>query len=173
LPFYKELLTVLGHYTRFYTRHPSGAFNRAKRKTKTQKAISRFPFVSTCVRPVGQEDPGKLHYFGADPDAALAKYTSQRDDLQAGRIPHAQRDGLTIRQLVNKSLTSKWLLVNSGELTLRSWRDYYVCCERLVDVFGKTRLVIDLGAADFDRLKADLGKNGNSPITVGNEVHRI
>jgi len=42
---------------------------------------------------------GTRHYFGRldDPDAALAKYQRQRDDLYAGRKPRDTGDGYTIR----------------------------------------------------------------------------
>jgi integrase len=122
---------------------------------------------------------GKLHCFGPlrDPEAALAKWLQQKDDLLAGRTPRVQGDGLTIRELVNKFLTSKRLLVGTdavpGELSMRSWNDYHRCCmQTIVPAFGKTRLVTDLAADDFDRLKAKLAAKAG-PVTVGNEVNRI
>jgi hypothetical protein len=76
---------------------------------------------------------------------------------------------LTLKDLVNRFLTSKRMMVNARELTARSLRDYYVTCERLLDTFGKSRLVIDLDVDDFERVKTKLTTTG-SPITVGNEV---
>ncbi len=59
-----------------------------------------------------------------------------------------------------------------GELTARSWRDYYDTCQRLVKIFGKARLVSGLMPSDFDRLKAKFART-RSPVTVGNEVNRV
>jgi integrase len=117
---------------------------------------------------------GRLHHFGPgdDPDGALKRYLDQRDDLRAGRTPRVQKQGLTVRDLINEFLNSKRLLLEARELTARSWRDYHVSGLLVARVLGKTRIVADLDAADFDRLKAELAK-GRSPVTVGNEVGRI
>src|SRR5664279_3605294 len=98
---------------------------------KPNKPYPDFPLFPHATRRWAKKIRGKLHYFGpwADPDGALQKYLDQRDDLHAGRTPRVQKDGLTIRDLVNQFLTSKRLMVDGGELTLRSWRDYHVTCE--------------------------------------------
>ena len=80
-----------------------------------------------------------MRYFGTDPDAALAKYLDQRDDLQAGRTPRTKSDELTVRDLANRFLTSKKTLLGSGELSPRTWGHYYLTCEILVGAFGKAR----------------------------------
>jgi hypothetical protein len=74
---------------------------------------------------------GRLHYFGkwADWEAARNKYLNERDDLYAGRTP-CNGDGLTVKQLVNRFLTSKQRLVDSGEIQPRTFQDYYDDCER-------------------------------------------
>jgi len=74
-------------------------------------------------------------------------------------------DGLTVRDLVNKFLTTKRHLVDTRELTARSWADYYSTCKRVVESFGKNRLVDDLAADDFERLRASFAKN-RSPVTL-------
>ena len=65
---------------------------------------------------MGKAGPGKVHYFGpwSEPDAALTKWLTEKDDLLAGREP-SSGEGLTIRQLVNHFLTSKkrWSKVGS------------------------------------------------------------
>ena len=72
---------------------------------------------------MGQEDQGKLHYFGpwADPNAALQKYLDQRDDLHAGRTPRVQGDGLTAAELANSFLTSKEHLRETGDIANRTF----------------------------------------------------
>jgi integrase len=117
---------------------------------------------------------GKLYYFGpwSDPDGALAKYLSEKDDLHAGRTPDYTRDGLTIWRLCAKFLETKTLARNAGELSPRSLDDYDATCERVCKAFGKNRLVPDLGPDDFQRLRAKLVKLWG-PVRVGNEVNRI
>jgi integrase len=98
---------------------------------------------------------GKLHYFGPwdDPDAALAKYLEQKDYLHAGKTPPVTGDGLTMADLCNRYLTSKKYKMEAGEITARYFRDLFATCERVVNTFGRTRLVSDLAADDFERLK--------------------
>jgi hypothetical protein len=74
-------------------------------------------------------------------------------------------------ELCNRFLTAKRLLVDSGELAPRSWADYLATAGRLVKVCGRTRLVVDLDASDFDRLRAALAKTRGA-VGIGNEVGR-
>jgi integrase len=103
---------------------------------------------------------------------ALEVYEKQAKYLHEGRTPPVEKDGLKLEDLVNRFLTGKRLLVDSGELALRSWRDYYITVEILLGVLDKTRLVIDLTPDDFDRVKAELAKT-NGPVSVGNEINRM
>jgi integrase len=110
---------------------------------------------------------GRAHYFGkvaSDPDGekALEEWLRVKDDLLAGRTPRPKGDGLTVRALVNRFLTEKLGLLDSGELSRRAWEDYYRSCERIISVFGRTRPVIDLAAEDFSRLRQDFAKTHGS-----------
>ena len=146
----------------------------AKRPEKPSKPYTDFPLFAHQTRRWAKKIRGKLHYFGpwADPQGALAKYLDQHDDLHAGRTPRVQGDGLTVRDLVNRFLTSKRCLRDTRELTERTFTDYYSCCARLVEVFGATRLVANLAADDFERLRASLAEKWG-PTAVGNEVQRV
>jgi integrase len=140
---------------------------------KPKKPYPDFPLFPHATRRWAKKIRGKLHYFGSwnDPNAALKKYQDQRDDLQAGRTPRVSDDGLTIRNLANRFLTSKQNLVNTDELTQRTFNDYYITCERLISEFGRNRLVTDLASDDFERLRASLSKS-RGPVALGNEVQR-
>jgi len=46
--------------------------------------------------------------------AALDKWLAQKDDLLAGRTPRPASDGLTVRDLANRFLTTKRLQANAG-----------------------------------------------------------
>ena len=112
-------------------------------------------------------------YFGPwdDPDAALAKWLRQKDDLLAGREP-SNGEGLTIRQLANRFLTSKKRLVESGELTPRTLDDYERTCARVLETLGPSRIVTSLRPADFEKLRAKLAKT-HGPVALGNDITRI
>ena len=117
---------------------------------------------------------GKLHYFGPwrDPDAALQRYLDQRDDLHAGRTPRVQGDGLTVKDLVNRFLTTKRHLADAGEITERTFSDYHATCALVTTQFGLSRLVSDLASDDFEQLRASFSDK-NGPVTIGNLVNRV
>jgi integrase len=117
---------------------------------------------------------GKFHYFGKwdDPDGALQRYLDQKDDLYAGRVPRVKREGLTVKDLVNRFLTFKRARVDTGELVQRSWADYHRACARVLAVFGKDRLVNDLDESVFGELRTALAKT-LGPVALGNEIQRI
>src|SRR5207249_3162659 len=96
----------------------------------------------------------------------------QRDDLHAGRTPRVEADGLTVRDLCNRFLTTKRHLLDTHEITPRTWQDYYGTCVALVAAFGKTRLVADLAADDFERLRARLADRYGA-VRLGNEIQRV
>jgi len=103
---------------------PPPATAKRSRRSKTSKPHPDFPLY---LHPSGQYAKkilGKTHYFGSDRDEALEKWLKEKDDLLAGREP-SNGDGLTVGRLSNLFLASKQLKVDSGELTQRSWQDYY------------------------------------------------
>lgn len=121
---------------------------------------------------------GTRHYFGSvegdeKGKAALAEWLRVKDDLIAGRKPRSKEaDGLTVKELCNRFCNAKQQQVDSGELKQLSWNDYHKTCERLLDVFGKTRLVSDLRSDDFEQLKAGIAKT-RGPVATGNEIQRV
>ena len=118
----------------------------------------------------------KFCYFGKwsdDPkgEAAVTLWLDQKDDLLAGRTPRANREGLTVRDLCNRFLTAKEQQRDAGDITTRSFADYFATCKRLVESFGANRLVDDLAADDFEALRASLAKQ-YGVHRLGNEVQR-
>ena len=119
---------------------------------------------------------GRAYYFGKvadDPNgqAALKRWLEVKDDLLAGRKPRIAGEGLTVRDLANRFLTVKQSLVDSGELSPRTFQDWYRTCKLLLDTFGKGRLVTDLAADDFEAFRANLTA-AVGPCTVKGEVQR-
>ena len=141
---------------------------------KPNKPYPDFPLFAHAVGLWAKKIKGRMHYFGtwSDPDAALAKYLAEKDALHAGRKPRAQGEGLTVKELCNSFLNAKQALVDSGELTQRSWDDYRAACGLCVEHFGKSRLVADLDPDDYAKLRAALAKRWG-PVTLGNVIQRI
>ncbi len=122
---------------------------------------------------------GKQHYFGkwtGDPDrgamAALALYEAQATDLHAGRTPRPSSDGVTVRDLANKFLTAKRHALDAGEITNRTFRDYFAVCELVVNAFGKDRPLTDIGTDDFRALRLALSSR-LGPVALGNQIRRV
>ena len=120
---------------------------------------------------------GKIKYFGKiadDPEgkAALELWLDQKDDLLAGRTPRIHREGLTLRDLANRFMTAKKHLLETSEITPRTFSELHATCKRLGDSFGMERFVDDLAADDFERLRRSIAKAWG-PIRLGNEIQRV
>ncbi len=125
---------------------------------KTNKPAKPYPEYPLTAHPAGywcKKIRGMIHYFGRwdDPQGALDRYNEQKDALHAGRKPREDTDGLTVKELANQFLNFKQDMVDSGELTQRSWDDYKAATELLVKHFGKSRRVDDIGPDDFAALQ--------------------
>jgi integrase len=141
---------------------------------RPEKPRPDFPLFPHATRRWAKKIRGKLHYFGpwADPDGALLKYLDQKDDLHAGRTPRVQGEGLMVRDLLNRFLTGKRHLVDTRELSPRTFADYHATCARIGEAFGLTRLVSDLATDDFERLRVTIAKAWG-PVALGNEIQRV
>ncbi len=142
-------------------------------KSKPTKPSKDFPLYPHASGRWAKKIRGKTYYFGKwdDPDGALNEYLDVRDDLLAGRTPSVG-DGLTVQELANRFLTTKRSLVESGELTERTWFDYLKTTGRVVEFFGKNTLVESLHPENFQRLRENLA-GSRSPTTLSNEVGRV
>ena len=103
---------------------------------------------------------------------ALRKYQEQRDDLHAGRKPRQDDDGLEVRDLLNRFLTAKRHLLDTREITQRTFDDYHASCARIGSSFGLTRRLDDVRPEDFERLRTEMAKTWG-PVTLGNEIQRV
>lgn len=146
------------------------------RRAKPKKPRPGFPLFPHAAGYWAKKVLGKFCYFGKvadDPkgEAALQQWLDQKDDLLAGRTPRTTPDGLTVAGLCNHFLTAKEQQRGAGDITLRSFASYFATCKMVVDSFGKTRLVDDLAADDFQTLRAKLAKN-YGVHRLANEVQR-
>lgn len=149
-------------------------YSASKGSEKPAKPRPDFPLFPHATGRWAKKIRGKLHYFGKwdDPDAALQRYVEERDDLYAGRKPRRNREGLTIRDLVNKFLLAKKARVDAGELAWGTFGDQYKTCKRVLTVFGGGRLVEDLAADDFETLRAQIAKT-YSKLSRKVEIKRV
>ncbi len=111
-------------------------------------------------------------YFGTDQDKALERYMLEKADLEAGRIPKPPMPkGLTLTGLANHFLTHKTHQVQTGELSRRSFEDYYASCDKILKHFGKDIVVQELCQTDLMAYRRELAKT-LGPARLGNEVNR-
>jgi hypothetical protein len=149
--------------------------HRSKDKSgKPDKPRPDFPLFPHATKRWAKKIRGKLYYFGPwdDPEGALNKYLDQKDDLYAGRKPRLTGEGFTIRDLCNHFLNSKRHLLDTRELSPRTFADYKAVTDRIIETFGRERLVEDLRPEDFEKLRARLAKT-RGPVALGNAIIRV
>ena len=146
--------------------------------TLPQKPRPDFPLYPHKSDRWAKKVRGVTHYFGkasTDPEGegALSEWLRQRDYLLAGRTPPPKDDDApTMADLVNKFLTWKRGLVESGELAPRTWDRYDATCGMLVEHFGRRRRIDDLASDDFEKLRTKMAKRWGA-VALGNEVQIV
>ncbi|WP_162668271.1 tyrosine-type recombinase/integrase [Gemmata massiliana] len=90
---------------------------------------------------------------GTIPTAPLKKHEEQKDALHAGRKPRQASEGVTVKDLANAYPNHKKALLDAAELSQHTWRNYQQAAALVVERFGKSRLVADLGPDDFAELR--------------------
>src|SRR6476646_6896974 len=98
---------------------------------KPAKPYPEFPLFPHATKRWAKKIRGKMHYFGpwSDPDGALAKYTAEKDALHAGKKPRDTSEGVTVKALANAFLNHKKALLDSGDLSPRTWLNYVETAE--------------------------------------------
>lgn len=141
------------------------------RSQKPEKPSEDFPLFPHASGQWAKKIKGKLWYFGswADPTAALNRYLDEKFEHEQGRVPRSRETGVvsgcSVRDLVNTFLTSQERRLNAGELSQRSFADYFQACKRIVEFLGKQTGVSSLKAADFR------GFRESWPKTWGLQMH--
>lgn len=131
-----------------------------------------FPLFLHATGQWAKKVRGRMVYFGKDRKEALAKWEREKEDLLAGRSPRTYSEGLSLGSLVNRFLVAKRLLVESGELSPRTWADYHAALVRLSDMLGKSRPVESITTEDLEAVRAKLAK-GRGAHSLANNVQRI
>ena len=145
-----------------------------KRGRKPAKPSRDFPLFAHDNGQWCKKVKGKQHHFGpwSDPQGALERWLEDKDALLAGRTPRRHLSGLVVRDVVNRYLTAKAALLESGELAPRTLVEYRNTCERIVKVFGRHRPIDDLRPEDFTAMRARMARDWG-PVRLGNEVQRV
>ena len=124
---------------------------------KPRKPRPDFPLFPHATGRWAKKVRGKFEYFGRiedDPkgERALAEWLEQRDFLLAGRQRQVNRGALTVAELANKFLSYKRTQLSAGDIKAQSIVPGYRACAMVVEEFGATKAVEDLGPDDFQRL---------------------
>ncbi len=138
-----------------------------KKATKNEKPYAEFPLQK---HPSGQwckKIAGKLYYFGSGTwQEALERFQKEHDSIRLGaRIVETP----TVHDLVERFLDHKRAAMDSGELSIRMWNDYYAICARILEFFGKTQQLGQLSPQRFTEFRRKL-QEGISTVTLGNRV---
>ena len=93
--------------------------------------------------------------------------------LKDGRTapPVDVSEGCTLRKLCNAFLRSKEAKQDAGELSPRTFRDYYKTCEGLLAHFGKERRVDGLRPMTSAAFRSVLAKR-YGVVSLKNEINR-
>ena len=121
---------------------------------------------------------GKLQQYSGDDwwRPALDEYNRQAADLHAGRNPAisqpTQAGGYTVKDICNLFLKDKHDLLQSGEISSRTFGEYQDTCQRMADSIGKHISADQLRQEDFARFRAELAKQ-YGPVRLGNIIQRV
>src|SRR5262249_22134525 len=94
-----------------------------------------------------------------------------KDDLHAGRVPRPDAQQVTLKYLIGSFLQAKEALVNSGEITARTYTDYYTSAHKFLKHL-RDRLVADIRPDDFSHYRKHLAKTLGH-VALANEIQRI
>jgi integrase len=143
-------------------------------RVKPAKPYPEFPLYPHPAGYWAKKIRGRMVYFGRweDPDGALEKYLEQKDDLHAGNTPRRAQAAVIVKDAVNAYLNHKDSLVEAGELSARTRREYQEAAVLVVKEFGKRRRVADLQPDDFAALRKRMAQSWG-PTRLGNMIQTI
>ena len=152
---------------------PKRSSGKASTRPVAGKPYKSFPLTPHRNGQFCKKIRGQIYYFGSvnDPDAALRRYHEHSAGLHSGQITEVKRGGdeFTIRDLANRFLEAAEARKDAGELTARTFADYFRDCQRLIKFFGRSRAVESITRDDIKKLRAFLAR-GVNPQTLNGRV---
>jgi integrase len=146
----------------------------SKRDPLPSKPHPEFPLFPHATFRWAKKISGRLRYFGTthgDPEgkAALARY----HDECAGRPKQAE--GATIKNACDHFLTNITHLVESGDRAPRTLKNYKQATDKLVDHFGRHRVVDTITPTDFETLWHSIRKGRGLTATwnIANVIRMV
>lgn len=125
----------------------------------TEKREKPYPSFPLRWHPSGywcKKIKGRVFYFGprwGSWEAALEQYEREASDLHAGRSPKPQ--GLTVTELADIWIEAQEAKLNAGELSDRTFRDYFREAARVVKVAG--HLVVEsMAPTNFGEIRKQI-----------------
>lgn len=106
---------------------------------------------------------------------ALASYKVRIDDIRLGKDDGAAPVDTTrvrLNEMLNRVRTDMKRRADAREISARMHAEYVATCDRLIDLFGGSRVVSSLDPTDFGKLYDKL-KDQYGPVRLGNEVQKV
>lgn len=105
------------------------------------------------------------------PEEALNEWRRIKDDLLAGEAAPPDPNALQLRDAMNHFLCDRKARLETGEIVRRSYDDYVRQCKHVVATLGASKVVSELTASDFAKLKAAF--TGSSPHSLKGNITRV
>ena len=168
--------------------------NKSTKSHRSRKAADRpkkpyhnFPLTPHASGAWQKKIKGDIYYFGRWAnrtkgklvrmpgdgwEASLNDYEARIRDILAGTPPVPRGNDLLMKKLCNEFLKAKQRKRDAGEMTVRSFGEYFEVTDLLVQEFGKDRKVHDLKPQDFEALRAVMARRWG-PVRLANAVTRV
>lgn len=145
---------------------------KRQNETRPEKPRPDFPLTP---HPCGQwvkRINGKLRHFGPwrDPEGALKEYRRQRDALEGGG--ESTTGSITVSRLCDHFLHSRRQMADRGDLSERTWNDYFEAGKSLSAFFGPARTAMSLTPRDFSRFRESFPSTWGS-VRINNAIVRV
>lgn len=152
---------------------------RKTTKKKPNKPRKDFPLFAHIRGYWCKKIKGKQWNFGPwdDPDAALQKYLDWNPHILAGRDPRAlgptstDANGFTIQQACNYFLSAKEIDRDNGDITPRTFKEYFEEAKRVCEALGRITAVETLTPNDFRTLRQSYPETWG-PKTIDGHIVR-
>jgi integrase len=149
---------------------------KRRRGSKPAKPWPDFPLFPHASGRWAKKVNGRFCYFGKwadDPKgaAAIELWLDQKDDLLAGRAPRGKSGAATVADVADAFMVFKRELVDSGELTERTWSGYKEAADILVSKLGPLT-ASELTPTDFQKLRATMAAKWG-PVRLGNMIQVV